>query len=149
MNFLTTGETMRRGTILLGAFMLLLASWAFGAETARWVKVVNEDATASTYTFKYDVDNNGDDAGETRGYKKITVCNNDTTDVLYADANSDNAATPAQNDAVNDGSRSTSVPIFPSSCYVFRLLSTRTTISLICTAGQTCSNAAIYAGEPL
>lgn len=145
---------MKRG-IFWGA-MLLICVTAFGAETRRYSFVVNEDGTASSYTFKWDVDGDGYEAGEdgvgvetggeTADYSKIMVCNNDSADVLYVDANS---TAGTQNTAVNNGTKSTSIPIFAGSCYVFRLQSTRTTISMICTAAQTCSNAAIYAGEPL
>lgn len=127
--------------------VLLWSGFVYGEETRRWNKVVNEDGTASTYTFKWDVDADGDEAGETANYSKITVCNNDSTDVLYADADSNASGT--QNTAVNDASKSTSIPIFAGACFTFRNKTPRSTISMICTAAQTCSNAAIYAGEPL
>ena len=107
---------------ILGAILILVAGMCWGAETPRWTKIFNEDATASTQTFKWDVDGDGDEAGETRLYSRISVYNGDTADTLYCDANShDVSGTMTQNTAVNDASKSTSVPILPGDAFQISL----------------------------
>lgn len=136
---------MKRGMILT-VILCLFCTIVFAEETPRWAKS-QDVTTAATFTAKWDVDNSGDDAGETRGYKNWTVLNViETTDAVYCDADShDVAGTMTQNTAVNDGSRSTSVKIPAGTIYTFSLLSARTTISCICTAAATCSAVEVIA----
>lgn len=132
---------MRKNVIAI--LLLLIAGTIFAeSNTPRWHKTTNV-TVAATVTAKFDSTNGGSGVETTTAYFHWRFCNIvETTDTVWFDLN---VHSGTQNTAVNDGSRSTSVPVRPGSCKTVDLKYQRSTASVICDAAQTCSNVDIDA----
>lgn len=122
--------------------LCLLFSFSLFAVDEKWDKEVDLDdsSAGNTFTSKWDVDDDGDEAGETRAYGVWNFFNGDTTAEAYC--------TISGSTVLADGTRSRSHLIPPGASRKFGPLRTKiSAVTCICESGQTCDDFLIAASD--
>lgn len=126
-----------RQTRLIFTLIVFLISFpclSFAAEVNReWNKTVTQDGSADTYSAYYDADGDGDEAGEEEAYRVWTICNWDSTDVVYFSGLKDATGTLI---AAVAGTKSSSKPIRAGTCRTFQFQTGISTFSMICSSSS-------------